>query len=589
MKQFQITYTNADTFLKELLTLKEGSETNKETNFLFQIYSTILEEEPIHILCQILEQVFPDAPYMGCSTSGNITDCQLASEIVIICTIFEYADTKVKILQYDTDSSPVTEITKSIIEETRQNQWVNAIELYCTIPENSTTQFCAGLTDIRPDIKIFGGISCSEDITSSDSIVFSKNGGYAVKSVVLILYGGEQFYVEAIKITGWKPLGRNFHVTKSNGRILQELDGIPAYKVYQKYLKIQNDEHFFYHTLEFPMFYEHNGTTILRVPVASNPDNSITMSSDIEVNSIVRISYGDPATIIDSIKTAGLEIQKFQPDILHIFSCAARRTFWTSEEPTYEIEPLKEIAPSSGFFSHGEFLRTKEKLNQHNVTLVIAAMREGNKKNTYRKNSVQAKSLTKIPLASRLANFISATSLELEETNQKLAKMNEQLKQTSITDGLTGLYNRKEIQSRIGERLHCMKDDIFCVIMLDIDNFKQVNDTYGHQEGDNVIIALAKILQDNHVLGTQSFSAGRWGGEEFMLLLPDCGIDHAQTIAEHIRQCFANTTYQQAQNLTVSIGVSQAREHDTLDSLCVRVDEALYDAKQSGKNKVVVR
>lgn len=174
MKQFQITYTNADTFLKELLTLKERSETNKETNFLFQIYSTILEEEPIHILCQILEQVFPDAPYMGCSTSGNITDCQLASEIVIICTIFEYADTKVKILQYDTDSSPVTEITKSIIEETRQNQWVNAIELYCTIPENSTTQFCAGLTDIRPDIKIFGGISCSEDITSSDSIVFSK-------------------------------------------------------------------------------------------------------------------------------------------------------------------------------------------------------------------------------------------------------------------------------------------------------------------------------------------------------------------------------------------------------------------------------
>lgn len=588
MKQFQIIYTDADAFRKELTELQQRCESNQNNNLLFQVYSTILEEKPIKTLCQTLEQVFPNAPYMGCSTSGNIIDCQLSADITVTCTIFENTDTQVKILQYDTAASPVTEITREVIKETKNNPWVKAIELFCTVPENSTTQFCAGLADIRPDIQIFGGISCSEDITSSDSIVFSKDAGYAEKSVVLILYGGEQFYVESTKITGWKPLGRKFHVTKSDGRILQELDGIPAYEVYQKYLKIQNDENFFYHTLEFPMFYEHNGTTILRVPVASNPDNSITMSSDIDVNSIVRISYGDPETIIDSIKTAAMEIQEFQPDLLHIFSCAARRTFWTSEEPTYEIHPLKDIASSSGFFSHGEFLRTKGNLNQHNVTLVIAAMREGSKNTAYTKSSVQAKSLTHIPLASRLANFISATSLELEEMNQQLANINKQLKKTAITDGLTGLYNRKEIQSRIGEGLHCMRGGIFSIIMLDIDNFKQVNDTYGHQEGDNVIIALAKILQDNNILDAGAFSAGRWGGEEFMLLLPDCGIDCAKDIAERIRKCFAGTTFQQAQSLTVSIGVSQAREDDTLDSLCVRVDEALYAAKQSGKNKVVV-
>lgn len=215
-------------------------------------------------------------------------------------------------------------------------------------------------------------------------------------------------------------------------------------------------------------------------------------------------------------------------------------------------------------------------------------MREGDKTAAYQRNTVQAKTLTKIPLASRLANFISATSLELEERNEQLAKINKQLKQTSITDGLTGLYNRKEIQSRIGEGLHCMKKGIFSIIMLDIDNFKQVNDTYGHQEGDNVIIALAKILQDSNVLDARSFSAGRWGGEEFMLLLPECDLAHATDIAERIRKCFAGTTFQQAQALTVSIGVSQARNNDTLDTLCVRVDEALYDAKQSGKNKVVV-
>lgn len=588
MKQFEIAFAGEEAFRTEMKTLQSHFGKNGNTNLFFQVYSTILEEEPIRELCGVLEEVFPEAPYMGCSTSGNIVDCQVSGEITVICTVFEDQDTRVKVLQYDIGAAPISEITRKVIEETEKNTWVKAVELYCTIPENSTTKFCVGLRGVRPEVQIFGGISCSQDITSSDSVVFSKDGGYATKSVVLVLYGGDRYYVESMKITGWKPLGRKFYITKSEGRILQELDGLPAYQVYQKYLKIQNDENFFYHTLEFPMFYEHNGTTILRVPVASNPDDSITMSSDMDVGSVVRISYGDPATIVDSIKAAGVEIQNFQPDLLHIFSCAARRTFWTSEEPTYEISPLEEIAPSSGFFSHGEFLRTKGSLNQHNVTLVIAAMREGGKETDYEKNIVQAKSLAKIPLASRLANFISATSLELEEMNRQLADMNEQLRQSSMMDGLTGLYNRKEIQFRIGAGLDYIQKRDFSVVMLDIDNFKQVNDTYGHQEGDNVIIGLAKILQDSRALGVSSFSAGRWGGEEFMLLLPECNIRYAEEIAERIRQCFARTAFEKAPCQTVSIGVTQARGRDTLDTLCVRVDEALYEAKQTGKNKVVV-
>lgn len=588
MKQFEIAYVGADEFRTDLKMLQSHCSKNGDVNLFFQIYSTILEEEPIRELCGLLEEVFPETPYMGCSTSGNIVDCQVSGEMTVVCTVLEDRDTQIKVLQYDMDASPISEITRQVIEETERNPWVKAMELYCTIPENSTTNFCVGLKDVRPDIQIFGGISCSQDITSSDSVVFSKGGGYATKSVVLVFYGGERFYVDSMKITGWKPLGRKFYITKSEGSILQELDGFPAYQVYQKYLKIQNDENFFYHTLEFPMFYEHNGTTILRVPVASNPDDSITMSSDMDVGSVVRISYGDPATIVDSIKAAGVEIRDFQPDLLHIFSCAARRTFWTTEEPTYEIFPLEEIAPSSGFFSHGEFLRTMGNLNQHNVTLVIAAMREGDKDTDYEKNIVQAKSLTKIPLASRLANFISATSLELEEMNRQLADMNEQLRQSSMTDGLTGLYNRKEIQFRISAGLDYIQERDFSVIMLDIDNFKQVNDTYGHQEGDNVIVGLAKILQDSQVLGVSSFSAGRWGGEEFMLLLPECNIRYAQEIAERIRQCFAQTAFEKAPSQTVSIGVTQARGRDTLDTFCVRVDEALYEAKQTGKNRVVV-
>lgn len=597
MKQFMfgcnseetLNFTNLDILNCKLAEFKKLCEENNFSKMMFQVYSEILEEDIINNVCHIIASIFPEASYMGCSTSGNITDCKLSKAVTIACTVFEFPSTQIEIYQYDFNDEVTDSITWKILENTRSNPWVKAIELFFTIPEHSSTRFCDGLREVRQDIQIFGGVACSHDITSDASCVFSKDGGYSRNSVVVIFYGGSSFYVDSINVTGWKPLGRKFHVTKSDGCILHELDGIPAYDVYHKYLNIQNDENFFYNTLEFPLFYEHNGTTILRTPVASNADGSITMTSDIDIGSVVRISYGDPGTIIESIKEDSRKLYEFQPDIMHIFSCAARRTFWNSKEPTYEIYPFKNISPSSGFFSHGEFLRTKGNLNQHNVTLVIAGLREGGKKEMAAESiPANEKVLSKIPLVSRLATFISVTSLELEEINRKLGLANEKLKTAAIIDGMTGLYNRKEIQSQIEKKLENIHNEKFSIAMFDIDNFKQVNDTYGHQEGDAVIIALADLLNNEHASYTEKLSAGRWGGEEFMLLLSDTDVSAAALIADLIRKCFANTGFPVVRTQTVSIGVTQATQGDDIDTLCTRVDTALYKAKKTGKNKVVV-
>lgn len=590
MKQFQFDYSDSETLNKKLSEFKEWCDSGNGAKKIFQIYSEELEPECIREVCDIIEKMFPNTLYMGCSTSGNIIDCQLSGRITIVCTVFELPSTQVQLYQYDLSKQSVDDITKTIVKETESNPWVKAMEMFFTIPEQSSTQFCEGLKNVRQDIQIFGGVACSDDITSDASCVFSKATGFSEKSIIVMFYGGDDFYVDSIKVTGWKPLGRKFHVTKSKGSVLQELDGIPAYDVYHKYLNIKNDENFFYNTLEFPLFYEHNDTTILRTPVASNADGSITVTSDIDVGSVVRISYGDPGTIVDSIRHDSKKIAEFQPDLLHIFSCAARRTFWTSKEPTYEIQPFKEISPSCGFFSHGEFLRTNGNLNQHNVTLVIAAMREGEKKASVSSAvSPDENIMSKVPLVSRLATFISVTSLELEEINQQLALANEKLKTAAIIDGLTGLYNRREIQAQIEDALANIKKERFCLIMLDIDNFKQVNDTYGHQEGDTVIVGLADILRNEQTAYMQKVSSGRWGGEEFMMLLHDTDVSSASFIADLIRRCFANTNFPSVRPQTISLGVTQAKEEDTIDTLCTRVDVALYTAKKNGKNQVITR
>ena len=580
MKQFQIAYEGKKEFLKELKKFRQ--EWKNTSQIIFQIFSEIIGEDAVKEVSRGIEQVFPGYTWFGCSTCGNLADCRLYADIIVVATVFEKDTSRFTVFQYDTHELSMEQITRKITDEAEENPWVKAIELYLTIPEGSTTQFSEGLRDIRPDVHIFGGVAGNDDITSDESYVFSNAGKPSRHGILAVFYGGEDFYVDSIKVTGWKPLGRKFRITKSEGTLLQELDGIPAYDVYNRYLDINNDENFFYNTLEFPLLYERNGITILRVPMASNPDRSISVSADIETGSTVRITYGDPKTIFESVAADSKRIKAFRPDVLHFVSCVARRTFWTSDEPTHELEPFKTIAPSVGFYSLGEFLRADDCLSYHNVTLVIAAMREGEADMSQEQDAVENDtSLSKVPLVSRLATFISATSLELEEMNQKLQA-------AAITDGMTGLYNRTETQKRIEQNLANIKNENFSLIMMDIDNFKQVNDTYGHQVGDTVLIALADILLNEQKRVYGKITAGRWGGEEFMLVLANTDLSTASLIADLIRHCFENTAFPTIRSQTISVGVTQANAKDTPDTLCTRVDTALYRAKKAGKNRVVV-
>lgn len=193
----------------------------------------------------------------------------------------------------------------------------------------------------------------------------------------------------------------------------------------------------------------------------------------------------------------------------------------------------------------------------------------------------------KEPVTDEKGNINGIIGLLNNVTEQEILKR--KLKSAATIDGLTGLYNRKEIQSQIEKTIYesRRKGSICSVIMLDIDNFKHVNDFYGHKQGDMVIIGLADILKNNQST-SEKFSARRWGGEEFMLLLHDTEISAATYIAELIRQCFANTTFPDIRPQTISLGVTQLRADDTADSLCIRVDDGLYKAKKQGKNRVCV-
>ncbi|MBQ9519257.1 MAG: GGDEF domain-containing protein, partial [Firmicutes bacterium] len=551
MRQFQFEYNSKLSFTREIVKLDKWCKTHICTSVVFNIFSETPDKGVLMDISTVIETIMPYALFMGCSSNGNIVDGALSENpIAITCTVFEYPTTRLKMLQYDFRADTQKTVAESLKNEIKEMGGVKAVEMLLTIRGMSLSVFCDSLADLPEDIQIYGGGAFNTDINSNVACVFTNKKGLSATSIAFLLIAGEDFHITTNYVTGWKPLGRDLLVTKAKGSLLCELDGKPAYETYYRYLNINNDEDFFYNTLEFPFLYRHNEIDILRAPTASLPDGSLVMTSDIEENVTARIAYGDPWTILDCVHEECHEIQKFRPEIIHIYSCAARRTFWGNHEASNETLPFHRIAPVSGFYTSGEFLRTKGFLNQHNVTLVIGAMREGEmpddlpRSEEYYKTGMSGK----ISMVSRLATFIGAATAELEEANRRLEVI-------AVSDGLTKLFNRGEIQRRIESILDRGKMP-FTLIMLDIDNFKRINDTYGHKEGDNVIVGLSSLLKDGAKTLEPRGSAGRWGGEEFMLLLPNKSIEEAKEIADRIRTKFAAIKFDRAENVTVSAGVT---------------------------------
>ncbi|MCG7988805.1 MAG: GGDEF domain-containing protein [Candidatus Thiodiazotropha lotti] len=188
-------------------------------------------------------------------------------------------------------------------------------------------------------------------------------------------------------------------------------------------------------------------------------------------------------------------------------------------------------------------------------------------------------------MESQMSNVLS----EVESLRKEL----EQVKQESLTDALTGLANRRAFDTAIEQHSYSAQKNPspspFTLMLIDIDHFKQFNDTYGHLVGDKVLRFLSTTLK--HCLTGKDIAA-RYGGEEFAVILPQTPLSGADTVAEQIRNSISSIELKDRVNgesygnVSVSIGIAQYRLNEMPDELIQRVDQALYRAKEQGRNRV---
>ena len=189
------------------------------------------------------------------------------------------------------------------------------------------------------------------------------------------------------------------------------------------------------------------------------------------------------------------------------------------------------------------------------------------------------------------ALLIGLVALFFSQLVRKLEEARRQLETLATTDALTGLYNRRHIMDRFEEECgRAQRGEGLSCIMLDADHFKRVNDLYGHQQGDEVLRMIARQIRAS----LRAYDiVGRYGGEEFIALLPGTDLATARTVAERLRKTIQEsavlrTPAGEPDPTTVSLGLTQWRAGDTVDALIHRADQALYRAKAEGRNRVEV-
>ncbi|GEK33708.1 sensor domain-containing diguanylate cyclase [Kurthia sibirica] len=273
-----------------------------------------------------------------------------------------------------------------------------------------------------------------------------------------------------------------------------------------------------------------------------------------------------------------------------LLSIANRLIFYSYFYPTINLygkvdELIIKLKNQAG--ESTPYIMNAKKVNLTNKVAIDCAILQMEKRVSYETELKQARTVIQNALLAKETALEKLEQIysEIEKKQVELMKINMDLIEVTNTDKLTGIYNRKYFQEQM-DFYFSQKDFSkfgFSLIMIDIDFFKNVNDTYGHPIGDQVLTQLAQLLHKN---ARQEDIVTRYGGEEFTIVLPDTGRKQAIDLAQHYKHLVSNSQWPEVGQLTISLGVATYQKADNVEELLKKADIALYHSKNHGRNCV---
>ncbi|MBP5291129.1 MAG: GGDEF domain-containing protein [Lachnospiraceae bacterium] len=589
MKQLLVELQKDSPVSEQTKDIQEEWSSGKYKKILLHIYSGLPDEQCNRRVAQDLQSCFPEGLIVGIMSAGEIKDGKLMPQGILISAIlFESTDVHVK--RYDHVKGYEHSVGETILHDLEADPEISGVELLFPGTDMHVRPFFEALSQSKRDLPLWGAYSGSHTLNAPVHFVFDTND-ILYDSVLVTTFSGKDFHIDIDKTIGWEPLGLPFHVTKAKDNHLIELDGHPASEIYEKFLQIDRNLH---NNAEegyaFPLLAKYKGEEWLRSAFHIEPDGSLNLHGFVTEGTEIQLSYGNPANIVRKVNKRLEVIRQFKPQVVLLYSCVVRKAFW-GNLVNMEMEPFSALCSTAGFHTGGEVCRNANtgEVVEHNVTLLSIAMREGEAPEAeFPKVQVDDTMLKgQADLLRRLTNLIYTTMGELQKAHNDLRKLNEKLTVMAERDPLTNLYNRGKITGLIRNALDDarIESSPVSIIMVDVDHFKKVNDVYGHHVGDIVLKEVARMLKC--VAETSDGYAGRWGGEEFFLLLPDTDERAAMMAAEHLRISVSRHHFPDTKKITISLGVITVQGANDKKEVFFKVDKALYQAKEEGRNRTV--
>jgi diguanylate cyclase (GGDEF)-like protein len=525
--------------------------------------------------------LFPNAVIVGASTVAQICNDNITTHNVVVGFTF-FSKTHLSVIFKSCDGVDEYKVGVSIADEISKVEHVVAVMLLTTPLSLDLNRFMDGINHIHHEFIFFGGGAADYNAIGVTHI--SSGDKILEKGSIAVVFSSQHLRCKIYKSSGWQSLSKEMVVTDSDGVWIKKIDNENAFNVYSKYINIQNDDYFFQNAIDFPFIFNRDGEDYVRSPVDVNDAGEIKFLGDINSGETFKIGYGNPEIIINSMFNIKKNIEAFQPEALFVFACCCRY-YLLQDNADLEIKPLNELAPIVGFYTYGEFMSDEGNVKLLNSTLILVAFKESETSSVLSSEEIKEPyfPLNKnVQIISRLVHFILRVSEELEHSNEALALL-------SKTDKLTGLNNRMFLDAELNKCITLsstserIMEKSFSLLLLDVDYFKRINDDYGHLIGDEVLVSLSNLIKNNL---RPSDSIGRWGGEEFLIIIPESSFNIAMHVAEKVRQLVESYLFPSDLKLTCSIGVCNYQKNDTSHSIVSRVDRALYMAKNHGRNKV---
>lgn len=569
---------------------------------LVNIFTERTQTDYIAYLSDRVRQRLPKALISGLTCHLGFAHGLRDSKTSIL-TVLYFDKSEIQVFEYDFSKTPLELAKEDFFKKTKGISNLRGFQIFTTrFKNNYTNTFLNSLSTEFKEVPIFGAQAGYSDFDALKKGYVFGNSIYD-DGITITMFQGECLRIYAESTLGWTPIGKKMKATEViDNHILKTIDNEPAGDIYKNYLGVTSSDFFVENTCEFPFMIQRGYKWVARVPVGKDENGYVHFTGDIYKGESFLFSYGSKNNILNhSFKLAEyMSSKNLDGLLLHV---CKNRNMYLKESEDLELQAFSNFyRETAGCFAFGEILYKNNSGGIFTSALVAVGFREVEEGNAdsladdcYIENNRYGDNLISdinkyedefflnvhenepIPFENRLVSFLHATSRDLYLANVKL-------EESATIDGLTKIFNRKKISERISYELKKRdKMEQTNIIMFDIDNFKHINDTYGHDMGDEVLVKIAATARESI---RRQDSIGRWGGEEFMVLLPESQKSEAVEIAERIRHKIESLTWDQIKQVTISLGVAEVCEDDDLQTFYKRVDNRLYYSKQHGKNCV---